>query len=365
MGLYKDKKELYFYKVSHTMSPQDSENLKFGWTTGCCATAAACAAYEAIITGQCPDQVQVQLPGGQKPIFPVAYRQASGQGFCAGIIKDAGDDPDVTDGVLVQANVSECAEAGVTFAAGSGVGTVTRAGLPLAVGEPAINPKPREMIIANLTALAEKLGKTLAVRVQIAIPGGETIAQQTWNPRLGIIGGLSILGTSGIVRPYSCSAWIHSIHRGIDVARANGWPLVLASTGNTSEKAAQKILGIDDSASLEMGDFAGATLKYLSAHPIPQFVVAGGIAKMTKIAQGAKNLHSKHSQVDFGQLAQWADDHTLAHAHTALEAVQMCPELAGIIAQNARGQIIQALPQNIAVRAMVFSRDGTLLADHE
>ena len=365
MGLYKNKKELYFYKVSHVMSPQDSENLKFGWTTGCCATAAACAAYEAFITGQCPDQVQVTLPGGQQPIFPVAYKQAVGGGFCAGIIKDAGDDPDVTDGVLVQATVEQQTQTGVTFAAGRGVGTVTRAGLPLAVGEPAINPKPRAMIITNLSALAEKFGKTLAVRVQIAIPGGETLAEQTWNPRLGIIGGLSVLGTSGIVRPYSCSAWIHSIHRGIDVARANGWPLVLASTGNTSEKAAQEILGIDDSVSLEMGDFAGATFKYLSAHPIPQFVVAGGAAKMTKIAQGAKNLHSKHSQVDFGLLAKWADDHSLADASTALEAVQLCPDLAGIIAQNAYDQITRALPESISVRTMVFSRDGLLLADHE
>ena len=340
------------------------KNLRYGWTTGCCATAAACAAYEALITGQCPDTVQVFLPGGQQPVFPVAYKQTVEGGFCAGIIKDAGDDPDVTDGVLLQASVSETTEAGVTFTAGDGVGTVTRAGLPLAVGEPAINPKPREMIAANLEKLAEKFGKTLAVQVQIAIPGGEALAEQTWNPRLGIVGGLSVLGTSGIVRPYSCSAWIHSIHRGIDVARANGWPLVLASTGNTSEKAAQKILGIDDSVSLEMGDFAGATFKYLSAHPIPQFVVAGGIAKMTKIAQGAKNLHSKHSQVDFALLAQWADDPRLLDAHTALEAVQLCPDLAAIIAENACRQITATLPKNVSVRTMVFSRDGKVLADH-
>ncbi len=345
------------------MPPQNSESLRYGWTTGCCATAAACAAYEALITGQCPDQVQVTLPGGQQPIFAVAYKQAFDDGFCAGIIKDAGDDPDVTDGVLVQATVCEHNTSGVTFAAGKGVGTVTRAGLPLAVGEPAINPKPREMIQDNLEALAKKFNRPLAVHVTVAIPGGETLAAETWNPRLGIVGGLSVLGTSGIVRPYSCSAWIHSIHRGIDVARANGWPLVLASTGNTSEKAAQKILDIDDSVSLEMGDFAGATFKYLAANPISQFVVAGGIAKMTKIAQGQKNLHSKHSQVDFSLLAQWADDQNAADALTALEAVQLCPALAAIIAKKARNHIIAALPKNISVRTMVFSRDGTLLAE--
>ena len=346
------------------MSPQDSENLRYGWTTGCCATAAACAAYETLLSGKCPEEVQIILPGGQQPVFPVAYRQATETGFCAGIIKDAGDDPDVTDGVLVQASVSLQAESGVCFAAGEGVGTVTRAGLPLAVGEPAINPKPREMIIANLETLAQRFDRTLALRVQIAIPGGEVLAEKTWNPRLGIVGGLSILGTSGIVRPYSCSAWIHSIHRGIDVARANGWPLVLASTGNTSEKAAQKILGIDDSVSLEMGDFFGATLKYLARNPIPHFVVAGGVAKMTKIAQGAQNLHSKHSQVDFDLLAQWADNPALRDAHTALEAVQIYPNLVDHIACRAYQQTKAALPENIAVRAMVFARDGALLADH-
>lgn len=345
------------------MSPQNSENLRYGWTTGCCATAAAAAAYEAIYSGTCPENIQIVLPGGQKPIFAVAYQQALDDGFCAGIIKDAGDDPDVTDGVLVQATVRKHDISGVTFAAGNGVGTVTRAGLPLAVGEPAINPRPREMMQNNLEALAEKFNSPLAVHVTIAIPGGETLAAETWNPRLGIVGGLSVLGTSGIVRPYSCSAWIHSIHRGIDVARANGWPLVLASTGNTSEQAAQKILGIDDSVSLEMGDFAGATFKYLAAHPIAEFVVAGGVAKMTKIAQGQKNLHSKHSQVDFDLLAQWADDHSVADALTALEAVQLCPKLVDTIADYAQKQILAALPENISVRTMVFSRDGTLLAD--
>ncbi|NQY82626.1 MAG: cobalt-precorrin-5B (C(1))-methyltransferase [Alphaproteobacteria bacterium] len=345
--------------------------LRFGWTTGCCATAAACAAFEALVCGECPKRVTVTLPGGQTPDFAVAFQQATPEGFCAGVIKDAGDDPDVTDGALVQVTVAKQSTPGVCFAAGAGVGTVTRAGLLLAVGEPAINPKPREMITANLVALAQRLGQPLAIRITISIPGGSALAEKTWNLRLGIVGGLSVLGTSGIVRPYSCSAWIHSIHRGIDVARANGWPLVLASTGNTSEKAAQKILGIDDSVSLEMGDFAGATLKYLVQHPIPNFVVAGGFAKMVKIAQGAKNLHSKHSQVDQGCLAQWATEqgaeveaaNTIRYANTALEAAQFYPPLAEVVAARAWAQISIILPPEISVRTMVFARDGALLAE--
>lgn len=353
------------------MSLQDTDNLRYGWTTGCCAAAAACAAFEALSVGVCPPRVQVRLPGGQEPEFVVAFQQRVMQGFCAGIIKDAGDDPDVTDGVLVQVTISRQEQAGISFHAGIGVGTVTQPGLPLAVGEPAINPKPRAMILDNLQNFAQRLQQPLAHRVTIAIPGGEEIAQKTWNPRLGIKGGLSILGTSGIVRPFSCSAWIHSIHGGIDVARANDWPLVLASTGSTSEKAAQKILGIDDSRSLEMGDFAGATFKYLAAHPLPQFVVAGGFAKMLKIAQGAKNLHSKHSQVDFAGLQQWAvfagaDASTarqVLEANTALAAWQSFPPLSVVVANKAQQKIAQALPQSIAVRAMVFGREGALLAD--
>src|SRR5690606_16010735 len=141
----------------------------------------------------------------------------------AGVIKDAGDDPDVTHGALVLATVRFGAPgSGVTFRAGEGVGTVTKPGLPLPVGEPAINPAPRAMITGAVSRLAAEHGAAGDVEVTIAIPGGAALAQRTWNPRLGIVGGLSILGTTGVVHPYSCSAWIASIHRGIDVCRANG-----------------------------------------------------------------------------------------------------------------------------------------------
>ncbi|MEA2739618.1 MAG: cobalt-precorrin-5B (C1)-methyltransferase, partial [Acetobacteraceae bacterium] len=212
--------------------------LRRGWTTGTCAAAASRAAYEALLTGVFPDPVPVLLPGGARPSFALAI-EALGADFArAGVVKDAGDDPDVTHGALIVATVRPGPlGSGVIFRAGEGVGTVTRAGLPLPPGEPAINPIPREMIRTAIAEVAATHGGSGDVVVEISIPGGEKIAERTLNHRLGIVGGLSILGTTGIVVPYSCSAWIHSIYRGIDIARAAGLRHVAGATGSTSEAA--------------------------------------------------------------------------------------------------------------------------------
>src|SRR6266849_1987213 len=204
------------------MSLQDRP-LRRGWTTGTCAAAAAKAAYAALLTGEFPDPVEVTLPRGERPAFSLAVNRTDNDSATAGVVKDAGDDPDVTHGALVLATVRPGKPgSGVVFRAGEGVGTVTRAGLPIPPGEPAINPVPRQMIrqaIAEVAAAASGAGD---VEIEIAIPGGEALAARTLNGRLGIVGGLSILGTTGIVVPYSCSAWIYAIHNGIDVARAAG-----------------------------------------------------------------------------------------------------------------------------------------------
>ena len=192
----------------------------------------------------------------------------------------------------------------MSFRAGEGVGAVTRPGLPLPVGEPAINPAPRAMIRANLEEVATKLGAGVDAIVEISVPGGEKIAERTANGRLGILGGLSILGTTGIVIPYSCSAWIHSIHRGVDVARASGCVHIGAATGETSEAAIRALYGVPDHALIEMGDFVGGLLKYLREHPVPRLTIAGGPAKMTKLAEGKLDLHSKRGAVDLAALAE-------------------------------------------------------------
>ena len=296
--------------------------LRRGWTTGACATAATKAALMRLWGGAFAGDVTITLPKGETPVFALALAEA-GEGWArVGITKDAGDDPDVTHGALIVVTVRP-STGGVQFSAGAGVGTVTKAGLPVDVGEPAINPVPRQMMMAEVAALAARFCKAPDIEIEVSIPGGEEIALKTWNPRLGIEGGLSILGTTGVVRPFSCAAWIASIHRGIDVARANAITHVAGCTGATSEAAVQQLYGLPDYAMLDMGDFAGGMLKYLAKHPVPRVTVGGGIGKITKLAQGAVDLHSGRSQVDFAALAEMVKVPEVAAANTALEAYQI------------------------------------------
>ncbi|RDG31901.1 cobalt-precorrin-5B (C(1))-methyltransferase, partial [Streptomyces corynorhini] len=197
--------------------------MRHGWTTGACATAATTAAYTALLTAEFPDPVTITLPKGQTPAFALAKEERAAGHAMAAVVKDAGDDPDVTHGALIRVTVRPLPPgAGVVFRAGPGVGTVTRPGLPLEVGEPAINPVPRQLMRAHVAQVAARYGGTGDVEITVSVDHGEEIARSTWNPRLGILGGLSVLGTTGVVVPYSCSAWIDSIRRGVDVARAAG-----------------------------------------------------------------------------------------------------------------------------------------------
>ncbi|MET8157702.1 cobalt-precorrin-5B (C(1))-methyltransferase [Sphaerisporangium sp. NPDC005289] len=438
-----------------------STGLRYGWTTGACATAAVTAAYTALLTGTFPDPVEIVLPRGQRPSFalateelipahvtppqdghppqhgeaarrggtaapgetaerrgtagleeatgqhgPAAPGEATGrrgtaglgetagrQGTAeprrtaggldarpyrearAGVVKDAGDDPDVTHGALIRAAVRRGAPGtGVTFRAGPGVGTVTKPGLPLEVGEPAINPVPREMMRAHVARVAAAHGVAGDVVVEISVDGGEELARRTWNPRLGILGGLSILGTTGVVVPYSCSAWIDSIRRGVDVARAAGHRHVAACTGSTSERVAAELYGLPEDALLDMGDFAGAVLKYLRRHPVPRLTVAGGVGKLSKLADGHLDLHSGRSQVSTEALAAMVlgagGDEALAarvrDANTALQALTLCREagvpLGDLIAARARATALDVLRgAPVEVDVIVIDRAGTIV----
>lgn len=346
--------------------------LRRGWTTGACATAAAKAAYSALLTGEFPDPVTIALPRGERPAFALALARKDDGEATAGVVKDAGDDPDVTHGALVVATVRLApAGAGVRFRAGEGVGTVTRPGLPIPPGEPAINPAPREMIRAAVAEVAAAHAAPGDAEVEIAIPGGEALAAKTLNGRLGIVGGLSILGTTGIVTPYSCAAWIHSIHRGIDVARAIGLDHVAGATGATSEAAVQKLHGLPETALIDMGDFVGGMLKYLRAHPVPRVTIAGGVAKMAKLAQGLLDLHSKRGTVDLAALAALAEGagaspalrERILAANTAAEAFA-CAQAAGIALGDAVARAAQATAltvvggRDIAVEIALFDRAG-------
>jgi cobalt-precorrin-5B (C1)-methyltransferase len=356
------------------MTRKPEGELRRGWTTGACATAAARAAFEALLTGGFPDPVTVTLPRGQQPSFALAHKKL-GDGFAtAGIIKDAGDDPDVTHGVLVLATVRHGKTgAGVTFLAGEGVGTATLAGLPVPPGEPAINPAPRAMMREAIESVAAGHGVAADVEITVAIPGGEELAAKTWNPRLGIVGGLSILGTTGIVVPYSCGAWIHSIHSGIDVARANGIAHIAGATGNASEAAVRAHYDLPLEALIDMGDFAGGMLKYLRNHPVPRVTIAGGFAKLVKLAQGHMDLHSSRSQVDFGKVAAWLTElgateeiaEAARGANTAAEVLELAGPLplADLVARRAREAALAMLAGGVELDVLVVDRAGRIVGE--
>lgn len=348
--------------------------LRFGWTTGTCATAAVNAAFTALVTGSFPENVSVITPSGKEARLDVAFQEQGPDWAKAGIVKDAGDDPDVTHGALICAKVRFGRPgSGVAFLQGEGVGTVTKAGLPIAVGEPSINPVPRKMMRAMVDAIAARHGVGGDVTVEISVPNGAEIALKTWNPRLGIEGGISILGTTGVVRPFSCSAWIASIHRGIDVARANGMTHVIGSTGATSEKAAITRYAPPLFALLDMGDFVGGMLKYLRRHPVPNLTIAGGLAKMVKLGQGALDLHSARSQVDFELLASdigvfGYDGDRVRTATSVMEVValgddDMAVKFASLVAARAQDAAAQVIGDaGVNVEVMIVARDQTCLA---
>ncbi len=360
--------------IAMAMTEKDRP-LRRGWTTGACATAAAKAAYQALLTGEFPDPVEIALPKGMRPAFTLATTELDDGSASAAVVKDAGDDPDVTHGALIVARVTRGAKgSGVTFRAGEGVGTVTRAGLPLPPGEPAINPGPREMLRAAVAEVATANGDAGDVEIEISVPGGGELAKHTLNGRLGIVGGLSILGTTGIVIPYSCSAWIHSIHRGIDVARAAGLDHIAGSTGSASEAAVQKLHGLPETALIDMGDFVGGMLKYVRTHPVPKVTIAGGVGKMTKLAQGLLDLHSRRGSVDLGVLAALAKEaggspmlaelvkssNTAAEAfqHAARDGVALGDAVAGAAWETA-ATVVAGKP--IAIEIAVFDRDGRIV----
>ncbi|WP_019816187.1 cobalt-precorrin-5B (C(1))-methyltransferase [Saccharomonospora saliphila] len=350
--------------------------LRYGWTTGACATAATTAAYTALLTGEFPDPVPIVLPKGRRPAFALTTEDLRGDSASAGVVKDAGDDPDVTHGALIVSTVRAGQPgAGVTFRAGTGVGTVTLPGLPLEVGEPAINPVPRELMTDAVRRVAAEhgVGGSPDVVVELSVPQGEEMARHTWNPRLGILGGLSILGTTGVVVPYSCSAWIDSIRRGVDVARALGHSHVAGAVGSTSERVVSELYGLPETALLDMGDFAGAVLKYVRRHPVPRLSVAGGFAKMSKLAAGHLDLHSKRSQVDLdllAELARRAGHDALAAeiggANTALHALELARAhdvpLGDLVAERARQVAADVLADApVTVDVVAVDRAGAIV----
>ena len=355
-------------------SSEQQKVLKTGLTTGSCATACCVAAAHFLFADRLLSTVSITLPKGKQVDMPITGVSLEGGACRAATIKDAGDDPDVTHGAVVFVELLLTQSKGVHFKAGPGVGTVTKAGLALQVGEPAINRVPRDMMRQHLEKLADFYQYTGGFEVSVGVEKGELIAQKTMNPKLGILGGLSILGTSGIVRPYSCAAWIASIYQGVDVAKASGLKHIAATTGNMSEKAIMEHYQLEQSALIEMGDFAGALLKHLKKAPVAKLSICGGLGKISKLANKHLDLHSRSSSIDFQHLADsaatlGASDSLVTDilsANTSIEVFKLCQQegidIAGSLCEQALAFARSIAPASIDIEVWAIDRQGHFIA---
>jgi len=333
--------------------------LRTGWTTGTCASAAAKAAARLLLDGPPPPEwVEVGLPSGRRVTFAVERATLADSAAQAVVVKDAGDDPDVTHGAHLTATVAWRDGTGVELAGGEGVGTVTRPGLGLPVGGPAINPVPRAMITLAVTEVVGDRG----VHVVISVPDGERMARKTTNRRLGVLGGISILGTTGIVRPFSTASWRASVVQAVQVAAAQGERTVVLCTGGRTEKGAMALLpDLAEVCFIEVGDFTGAALRKAVERGVARVVFVGMIGKLTKLASGVLMTHYTRSAVDTSVLGRLTaecggDPVPIDAANTARHAYELWAE-AGLL--RAAGDLLCARVREVLTR---FA-DGRIAAD--
>ncbi len=357
-----------------------------GFTTGACSAAAARAAVLGLAGGQVPDRIESLLPNGDRIWFEVHDGRCAGDQAHAMVVKFAGDDPDCTDGAHLTVDLQLLAgQAGVvTFHAGDGVGTVTMPGLGLEVGGPAINPVPRTNIADNLREAAPALLAEHGVAVTISVPGGQDMARKTTNARLGILGGISILGTTGIVRPYSTAAWRASVVQGVQVAATVGHDVVALTTGGRTETFAIGALRAErpelpQACFVQMGDFLRYALDEVVAQGIPLVVLAVMVGKLTKIAQGETITHANRNVVDTDLVAEIArrigasaeDCAAIAAAETARFGAELMVERGlgdafhHALAQAAIDTLLapDRYDRAFALRVMVCDFNGQCVAD--
>jgi cobalt-precorrin-5B (C1)-methyltransferase len=318
-----------------SMERVKGEKLRTGWTTGTCAAAAAKAAAKALVSGEIQGEVEVKLPrkGEERRVWFAVERCEVGEGEDwaeAVVVKDAGDDPDVTHGAHLTARVSWRDEPGMDLDRGEGVGLVTKPGLGLPVGGPAINDVPRRMISYSVEEVLDPGER--GVRVVISVPGGEEMAERTTNARLGIVGGISILGTTGIVRPFSTAAWRASVGQAINVMGEVGLDNLVLSTGGLTEKAAMRLLpDLEEVCFVEVGDFTGHALKGAVKNKLQRVFFVGMVGKLTKLAAGIMMTHWTRSKVDNDLLAEVTTRaggsseliEEIKHANTARHAYEL------------------------------------------
>lgn len=354
--------------------PRDRKGLRTGYTTGACAAAAAKAAARSLVKDTMIFNIETTLPNRTRVTFALKRCERVGARAICSIIKDAGDDPDCTHGAELIAEVQLRTEPGIEIRGGSGVATVTKAGLGLAVGGPAINPVPRR----NITEMVEEELEATPYRgavVTISVPGGEEMAQKTTNARLGLLGGISILGTTGIVKPYSTAAFKASVIQEIDVAATGGLRELVLTTGGKSEQYAMVLHPhLPEQAFIQVGDFIGIGVRQCARRGIARATVVGMMGKLSKMANGRMQTHAAGSEVDMEFLASLAAElnapaelvAAVRQANTARHVLELCREagLVGITSLVCRKVVehcVRHAGGNLAMRACLVDFGGTLL----
>ncbi len=319
-----------------SLKPIPTGPLREGFTTGTSATAAVKAALISIIEQQVQTVVKVQLPIDRILEIPIHYNEFSKNSACCSVIKDAGDDPDVTNGAEIGCEIALTQSKEIVFFAGEGVGTVTLAGLELEVGEPAINPVPRKMMQSAVQKLLHNFDLECGVRITIYVMNGRVLAKRTLNERVGIMNGLSILGTSGIVKPYSSSSYIASIEQGIDVAVANGIREVVINSGARSEKYLRSLFpNLTEQSFIHFGNWIGETLTKINASKIENVTIGIMLGKAVKLAFGRTDTHSC--------VSSWNKEFI---RDIALEVGADKEKATAILALNMAGRLTELFPFN-------------------
>lgn len=314
--------------------------LRSGYTTGACACAAACAALRLLLTGESETRSVIVLPGGERVALPVSDASSEGMQASATVIKDAGDDPDVTNGCAVTARIELNDRQTIRFLRGEGVGTVTLPGLGLAVGEPAVNPAPRRMIIENFAAMG-----ITGADVEISVANGAALAEKTFNPRVGVVGGLSIIGTSGIVRPFSNEAFIRSIEQSVGVARAVGCRELVINSGARSERILRGARpDLAPQAFVQYGNFIGSTLQAAARCGFRQVTLGIMLGKAVKLAEGHLDTHSHKVTLNREFLRREAAEAGCSAAvATILERIVLARELWTALDADERDRLLQRI----------------------
>jgi len=350
------------------------KHLRSGYTTGACAAAATQAATIALLKQEVVNQVQIDLPGANEINFRVSQCTFDRNQASCSVIKDAGDDPDITNGVEIFATVSWKEKPGIEIRGGKGVGTVTKPGLEIPVGMAAINPVPCQMIERSVRKVAQNELDDKGIQVIISVPGGDRLAKRTLNPRLGIVNGISILGTTGIVIPYSVNAYKTCISRALDIAVACGCHQLVLTTGRRSEKFARNELGLAEECFVQAGDFIGYSLPECAKRHLSKVIVWGMIGKLSKLAAGHLYTNVSHSRVDIDFLAGVAASCgvpdkmvkalratvTASHFHKMLPLEytrRFCDQLCLLAAERCRKEA----GRKLEVECIMSSYDGIIL----